>query len=214
MTSPCWVRVKRLTGTREAEADHLPTTVSLEQDILPHIGTPLVPDELIRRLGKCLQTASRLYELDLPGHGTPLHDTLSSNGSLSEHDVSVSAKETRFDSDFDRQARGQMFGTTAEVVEVGRERFGYWCFDLLFLLCSDVEKGALYLPGDRGLEADFVPSANRPRTGTEANRRTVPPRAAEPLHGRHQDLRRRCSAARQDAVPEVRLPLARCPSGN
>ena len=56
--------------------------------------------------------------------------------------MSGPTKETRFDSDFDRQARGrQMHGTTAEVVEVGRERFGYWCFDLLFLLCSDVEKG-------------------------------------------------------------------------
>ncbi|KAL8279821.1 hypothetical protein RQP46_007671 [Phenoliferia psychrophenolica] len=126
----------------EEENFDLALLVSLEQDILPHIGSPLVPDELICRLGKCLQTASRLYELDLPGHGsTPLHDTISSNGSLSEHDVSGPTKETRFDSDFDRQARGrQMHGTTAEVVEVGRERFGYWCFDLLFLLCSDVEK--------------------------------------------------------------------------
>lgn len=35
-----------------------------------------------------------------------------------------------------------MFGTTAEVVEIGRERFGYWCFELLFLMCSDVEQGS------------------------------------------------------------------------
>lgn len=37
-----------------------------------------------------------------------------------------------------------MFGTTAQVVEVGRERFGYWCFDLLFLMCSDVDQGASF----------------------------------------------------------------------
>lgn len=57
--------------------------------------------------------------------------------------MSGPAKETRFDSDFDRQAKGHMYGTTAEVVEVGRERFGYWCFDLLFLLCTDVGRGGL-----------------------------------------------------------------------
>ncbi|KAK4704567.1 hypothetical protein P7C70_g1641, partial [Phenoliferia sp. Uapishka_3] len=128
-------------GLHEEENFDLALLVSIEKDILPHLGNRLVPDELILRLGKCLQTASRLYELDLPGQiNSPPHDSLSSDGSLSDHDVSGPTKETRFDSDFDRQARGHMFGTTAEVVEVGRERFGYWCFDLLFLLCSDVEK--------------------------------------------------------------------------
>ncbi|KAM0751477.1 hypothetical protein T439DRAFT_287566 [Meredithblackwellia eburnea MCA 4105] len=105
----------------EEENFDLALLISLERDVLPHIGSASVPDDLIRRLSKCLQTASRLYELDLPN--------LTSNGA-----------DALFDSDFDRQARGQMFGTTAEVIEVGRERFGYWCFDLLFLLCSDVEK--------------------------------------------------------------------------
>ena len=26
-----------------------------------------------------------------------------------------------------------------------RERFAYWCFDLLFLICSDVQKGMPFL---------------------------------------------------------------------
>jgi hypothetical protein len=105
-----------------------------------------VPDDLIRRLAKYLQTASRLYELDLPNSGastpsTPTKDnrrrSTSGSGVVSSFSAS-SAKETRFDSDFDRQAKGHdMYGTTAEVVEVGRERFAYWCLDLLFLLCSD-----------------------------------------------------------------------------
>lgn len=70
----------------------------------------------------------------------------SSSASVAEDlDSSRSRKETRFDSDFDRQAKGRMYGTTMEVIEVGRERFGYWCFDLLFLLCTDVEKGNFFL---------------------------------------------------------------------
>lgn len=36
-----------------------------------------------------------------------------------------------------------MFGTTVESVEVGRERFAYWCLDALFLLCSSDESGSL-----------------------------------------------------------------------
>ncbi|KAI5479516.1 endosomal peripheral membrane protein [Pseudohyphozyma bogoriensis] len=123
----------------EEENFDLALLASIEQDVVPYIGNALVPDELIKRLGKCLQTASRLYELDLPNASSSLNDNLSSADSIMEADVGhESTKETRFDSDFDRQATGEMFGTTAEVVEVGRERFGYWCFDLLFLLCSDV----------------------------------------------------------------------------
>lgn len=49
--------------------------------------------------------------------------------------------EARFDPDFDRQANEELFGTTAEVVTAGRERFRYWTFQLLFLLCSDLEQG-------------------------------------------------------------------------
>lgn len=102
--------------------------------MLPFIGVKLVPDELIRRLAKCVQSASRLYRLDLPN---------SEASTPSEQDDSTfTIKETRFDSDFDRQATGvDMHGTTAEIVGVGRERFGYWCFDLLFLMGSDVVEG-------------------------------------------------------------------------
>jgi hypothetical protein len=32
-------------------------------------------------------------------------------------------------------------GSTAPIREVSRERFSYWCLDLLFLVCSDTSKG-------------------------------------------------------------------------
>ena len=33
-------------------------------------------------------------------------------------------------------------GTTSSGRFVPRERFSYWCFDLLFLICSDISQGA------------------------------------------------------------------------
>ncbi|SCV74793.1 BQ2448_7822 [Microbotryum intermedium] len=116
---------------------------TIEQDVLPYIGNALVPDDLIRRLGKSLQQASRLYELDLI-NPTNEQDPASRSRSSSMRYVdelssaASSIKETRFDGDFDRQAQaGEMHGTTAECVEVGKERFAYWCFELLFLTCAE-----------------------------------------------------------------------------
>lgn len=115
-------------------------SVALEQDVLPHIGNSSVPDDLIQRLGKYIQIASRLYSLDL--QQTPSRRTSSASESISAlSDRPSIAKESRFDSDFDRQSKGKMYGTTVDIVEVSRERFAYWCFDLLFVMCSDCEDG-------------------------------------------------------------------------
>ena len=121
----------------EEENFDLALLVSLEQDVLPYIGAPSVPDELVRRLGKTLQAASRLYELDLPNFAhlgtTGGEPDEASSGSGSS---AGTRKETRFEPDFDVQAAGETHGTTAEVVEVGRERFAYWSFEMLFAMCE------------------------------------------------------------------------------
>lgn len=129
--------------TPEPHADTHCYSVALEQDVIPHIGGASVPDDLIRQLNKFVQSASRLYELDLPSNqhqrsreGSP------ASSILSDSSPQMLSRESRFDSDYDRQGSSKdMVGTTAEVVELGRERFGYWCFDLLFLMCSDVDQG-------------------------------------------------------------------------
>ncbi|KAM0789810.1 hypothetical protein ACM66B_006661 [Microbotryomycetes sp. NB124-2] len=114
--------------SRLEENFDLSLLVSLEQDVLPSAGREGVPDELLRRLAKCLQVASRLYSLNLPGiDGPTLPDGLDAE-----------PEETRFSTDFDVLATGRdLFGTTAEIIEVRRERFSYWCLELLFLMCSD-----------------------------------------------------------------------------
>lgn len=120
--------------------------VSLEHDVIPSIGMARVPDDLILRLAKYLQNASRLYDFDLPGVTSDLPDSLPNSISsevarYDEDGVKISNKEARFDSDFNRQARDKLNGTTAEVVTVGRERFRYWSLETLFLLCSDIGEG-------------------------------------------------------------------------
>ncbi|GAA5889756.1 hypothetical protein JCM5296_002332 [Sporobolomyces johnsonii] len=99
----------------------------------PHIGhSLLVPDDLVRDLGKTLHLDSRPYELDLPirFHKESRLAHQQSCSSLqqpvgADHAPLPTPPELRFDGDFDRQAEGAMHGTTVEVAEVGRERFAY-----------------------------------------------------------------------------------------
>ncbi|BGP27996.1 Endocytosis and vacuole integrity protein [Rhodotorula toruloides] len=121
---------------REEEFD-LALLASLEHDVLPHLGSPRVPDDLVCQLAKALQLASRLYRLDLPNPSAG------------------STVEPRFSLDFDEQVKGEMFGTTVEIVENRKERFAYWCLDMLFLIC-DGDKASD--PERRRLAALSVPS--------------------------------------------------------
>ncbi|GAA5958007.1 hypothetical protein JCM3765_006230 [Sporobolomyces pararoseus] len=134
-----------LEALHEEENFDLSLLLSLEQDVLPHLGATLVPDELIRTVGKTLQLASRLYELDIPRvrrERSLAHKRsfASSIDSVNDFTPPPTPPEPRFDPDFDRQAKGAVKGTTVEIVEVGRERFAYWSFDLLFSLCSDEDQ--------------------------------------------------------------------------
>ncbi|GJN94193.1 hypothetical protein Rhopal_007267-T1 [Rhodotorula paludigena] len=108
--------------------------ISLERDVLPHLGSSRVPDNLIQRLGKTLQIGSRLYRLDLPEASFEMDR----RPPVDDYDTPPpSPLEPRFDPDFDKQARGEMHGTTVDVVELGRERFAYWSLELLFYICHD-----------------------------------------------------------------------------
>lgn len=94
---------------------------ALEIDVVPHIGDARVPDDVISQLGKMLQKGSRVYE-----------DGVSSSAS--------SATEGSFEKlDMERA-----YGSTDLGTLVPRERFSFWCFDLLFLVCSDTTKGTVY----------------------------------------------------------------------
>ncbi|GAA5977223.1 hypothetical protein JCM11641_003881 [Rhodosporidiobolus odoratus] len=144
---------------RQEENFDLALLVSLEHDTLPSLGAAVVPDHLIRRLAKSLQIASRLYQLDYPSSMSSF-DLLAASPSSSA-DVPAPPtpppEEPRFELDFDEQVKGEMRGTTVEIVPVGRERFAYWCLDLLFLVCSR-EESAEQDPLRRRIAALALPS--------------------------------------------------------
>ncbi|KAG2129622.1 hypothetical protein DEU56DRAFT_741289 [Suillus clintonianus] len=99
---------------------------SLEIDLVPHLGDTRVPDHLIAQLAKILHKGSQLYKssMDPSRPDSPSADTANvSDDSRDSHDFE------KVDLDI---------GTTAPGILVPRERFSFWCFDLLFLICSNV----------------------------------------------------------------------------
>lgn len=82
-----------------------------------------MPDALVGQLAKALQQGSRLYESELSSNP---HSPVSSSGSREFEKIEMD---------------GQYDGSTQSGALVPRERFSYWCFDLLFLICSNTTKG-------------------------------------------------------------------------
>lgn len=103
---------------------------------MPHIGDSRVPDALVSRLSKILQQGSRLYEFENDRIPRP-----SSSGAAKLRSRSRSSDLTKVD----HEEFG--VGKTDIGTLVPRERFSYWCFDLLFLICSNVTSGAHQLHG-------------------------------------------------------------------
>lgn len=97
-----------------------------------------MPDYIVSQLARVLQQGSqlRVTDDDLPPSPTSLPDVPPGSGK---------AAEDHFSRDFEKLERfgdGHIgMGTTAPGRFLARERFSYWCFDLLFLICSDTSQG-------------------------------------------------------------------------
>lgn len=91
---------------------------SLETDLIPIIGSSRVPDHLIVKLARVLQQASRFYRFETDG-------PVPSSPELGEQRAPAAGEE--------------LYGTTAEIVGLPKERFRRWCFDVLFMLGQRVE---------------------------------------------------------------------------
>lgn len=111
---------------QEAEENFdLALIASLEIDVAPHLGDGRVPDYLVSQLAQILHRGSVLYESELEA----IDANTSSN---SPH----ARKVERVDVDRQLDLGSTEFGSL-----VPRERFSYWCFDLLFLICSNTTSG-------------------------------------------------------------------------
>jgi len=123
--------------TQESEENFdLALIASLEIDVVPHLGDSRVPDYLVLQLGKTLHSGSQLQQHE-DGHDSEV-ETPNTAGS----DVSWSKSHNgRKSSSKGGSIVEVEIGTTRSGKLVPRERFSYWCFDLLLLICSDVAKG-------------------------------------------------------------------------
>ncbi|KZP24026.1 hypothetical protein FIBSPDRAFT_785328 [Athelia psychrophila] len=113
---------------QEAEENFdLALIASLEIDVIPQLGDMRIPDALVAELAKVLRQGSCLHEVDLPRSPPPVAASKTpSHKSSPSHDFeTVNMHE---------------FGNTFSGESLPRERFSYWCFDLLFLICSDTAK--------------------------------------------------------------------------
>lgn len=114
---------------QEAEENFdLALIASFEIDVAPHLGDKRVPDDLVSQLAKVLQQGSRLYESDVE----PV---------VAANPADNTQRSERIDA-VDMQKHYDL-GSTESGSLVPRERFSYWCLDLLFLVCSNITNGKL-----------------------------------------------------------------------
>ena len=142
---------------------------------MPHLGDSRVPDYLILQFGKMLHSGSQLQQSEDgrdPEVETP--NTTAPNGSKSKsHNGKKLSKKNG-------GAEEVEIGTTRSGKLVPRERFSYWCFDLMLLVCSDIAKGTVN-------HGSGFQSAKHDQTGSQIG--GVSPRYASPCFSVGVDLR-------------------------
>ncbi|KAL6306601.1 hypothetical protein BKA93DRAFT_729312 [Sparassis latifolia] len=113
---------------------------ALEIDVVPYLGDQSVPDYLVIQLAKVLHQGSRLRD---PVDYQPPSPASIPDSPLDAKEPSKRAK-TQGQRDSHELEMTERFGdpnfgigTTENGHFLPRERFSYWCFDLLFLICSD-----------------------------------------------------------------------------
>jgi hypothetical protein len=104
---------------------------ALEIDVIPQLGDLRIPDSLVIQLAKVLRYGSRLHDSE---------EDHSINSNAPSHHRS---QESHDFETVDLHEYG--IGSTVSSSSLPRERFSYWCFDLLFLVCSNTAKGILKL---------------------------------------------------------------------
>ena len=94
--------------------------------ILPRLGSELISDDAITALARAVRDGSRLHEITQDT--ASLSPAMTLNGSADSF--------ARSDDRASMASSGDLDGTTVDEGELPRERFAYWCFDLLFLMCQ------------------------------------------------------------------------------
>jgi hypothetical protein len=126
----------------EQEADEnfdFSVIASLENEVVPHLGDPRLSDEVVMKLGQILQRGSMIYELEemvISTSGSSM-STLPASDSRELGSVSSLVESVNIDTQYPE------LGSTQPGKTVPRERYSYWCLNLLFSVCSEEHKGLL-----------------------------------------------------------------------
>jgi len=107
----------------EEETFDLSLISALEIDVVPYLGDIRIPDYLVSQLGSILYQGSQLRKTIERPNG----NVLQANGYPAIEKIEMNKHNEK--------------GTTEVGSALPRERFSYWCFDLLFLVCSNTTKG-------------------------------------------------------------------------
>ncbi|KAF8345051.1 hypothetical protein F5887DRAFT_1282803 [Amanita rubescens] len=106
----------------EEETFDLSLISALEIDVVPYLGDTRIPDYLVSQLGSILYQGSQLRKTIERPNG----NVLQANGFPAIEKIEMNKHNEK--------------GTTEMGLALPRERFSYWCFDLLFLVCSNTTK--------------------------------------------------------------------------
>ncbi|KAI0690366.1 hypothetical protein BC835DRAFT_1365030 [Cytidiella melzeri] len=114
---------------QQEESFDLALIAALEIDVVPHLGDSRVPDYITAQLAKVLQQGSQIR--DDSEYRPPSPASLESVSQRASAELVTFGRHTLAE------------GTTEPGRLLPREQFSYWCFDLLFLICSSVAQDQL-----------------------------------------------------------------------
>ncbi|EJU01163.1 hypothetical protein DACRYDRAFT_22928 [Dacryopinax primogenitus] len=105
--------------------------LAMEQHVLPYLGKQKLPIDLVQRLPQLLESSSVLHRPEDELNFVPVPDTHASpltQDNQPHTPQSVAARS---------RSEHAIYGDPVSVTALSRERFRYWCFDLLFATCSN-----------------------------------------------------------------------------
>jgi hypothetical protein len=114
------------------ETFDLALVAALEIDVVPYLGDARVPGAIVELLASVLQRGSRVRD---EGDYRPPSPRSPGGSQRASHDFGRIEKIGHVPA---------VEGSTESGRFVPRERFSFWCFDLLFVVCSDTAKGGAF----------------------------------------------------------------------
>lgn len=128
-----------------SRANEASLIVTLERDVLPSLGQARVPTDAILSLVCALRYASLLHSHGSSDGAELMSPHLARASSRSSNtNVATSSDKKRNEDDTSWDSTTTLVGTTLDDYELPRERFAYWCLDLLFLMCNQANDGKFF----------------------------------------------------------------------